>query len=59
VLGESSIIDTATAMIALAGFIALWRFKIPEPLLIGAAARSAALQALNEREWKVTKGARP
>ncbi|WP_224962196.1 chromate efflux transporter [Geomonas subterranea] len=38
ILGEGSIIDPATAIIGLASVLVLWRFKIPEPLLIAIAA---------------------
>jgi chromate transporter len=37
VLGQRAIIDIPTAAIALASLGALWRFKIPEPLLVVAA----------------------
>lgn len=38
ILAQGSIIDRATAIIGLTGMLLLWRFKVPEPLLIGAAA---------------------
>jgi chromate transporter len=37
VLGRRAIFDPPTALIALAAFGLLWRFKVPEPLLIAAA----------------------
>jgi hypothetical protein len=37
VLGQRAIIDIPTAAIALASLSVLWRFKIPEPLLVVAA----------------------
>lgn len=37
VLGRRAVFDPATALIALAAFGLLWRFKIPEPILIAAA----------------------
>ena len=37
VLGQRAIVDVATATIALASLGLLWRFKIPEPLLVVAA----------------------
>jgi chromate transporter len=37
VLGQRAIIDIPTAVIALASLSVLWRFKIPEPLLVVAA----------------------
>jgi chromate transporter len=37
VLGQRAIIDVPTAAIALASLGVLWRFKIPEPLLVVAA----------------------
>jgi hypothetical protein len=37
VLGQRAIVDTPTAAIALASLGVLWRFKIPEPLLVVAA----------------------
>jgi len=43
VLGEGSISDIPTAVIALSSLVALWRFKVPEPLLIGAAALAGVL----------------
>ena len=38
VLGQRAIYDLPTALIALASLAALWRFKVPEPLLVLAAA---------------------
>jgi chromate transporter len=38
ILGEGSIIDWPTAALGLVSFLLLWRFRVPEPLLIGAAA---------------------
>jgi len=38
ILGEGSITDPATAMIGVVSLLVLWRFKVPEPLLIGIAA---------------------
>jgi chromate transporter len=38
ILGQGSIIDIPTAIIGLASLVILWRFKIPEPALIAAAA---------------------
>jgi chromate transporter len=43
VLAEGSIIDLPTAFIAISCCIVLWRFKLPEPLLIGAAALAGVL----------------
>jgi chromate transporter len=37
VLGRRAIFDPPTALIALAAFGLLWRFKVPEPILIGGA----------------------
>jgi chromate transporter len=37
VLAERAIVDVPTALIALVGFALLWRFKLPEPLLVLAA----------------------
>jgi len=37
VLGRRAIFDVPTALLALAALGLLWRFKIPEPILIGAA----------------------
>jgi hypothetical protein len=37
VLGQRAIIDIPTAAIALASLGVLWRFKLPEPLLVVAA----------------------
>jgi len=34
ILGRRSIIDVPTALIALASFGLLWRFKVPEPLIV-------------------------
>jgi chromate transporter len=38
ILGEGSITDTATVIIGVVSLLVLWRFKVPEPLLIGIAA---------------------
>jgi chromate transporter len=38
VLGRRAVFDIPTGLIALAAFGILWRFKVPEPLLIAAAA---------------------
>ncbi|HEY6008083.1 MAG TPA: chromate efflux transporter [Geobacteraceae bacterium] len=38
ILAQGSIIDLPTATIATASLLILWRFRVPEPLLIGAAA---------------------
>ncbi len=38
ILAQGSVIDLPTAIIALASLAILWRFKVPEPLLIAAAA---------------------
>jgi chromate transporter len=38
ILGQGSIIDTPTAIIGLISLVILWRFKIPEPVLIALAA---------------------
>ena len=43
VLGEGSIINIPTALIALSSLVALWRFKLREPLLIGVAAPAGVL----------------
>src|SRR5215203_286378 len=37
VLGQRAIVDLPTAAIALASLVVLWRFKVPEPLLVVAA----------------------
>ena len=37
VLGQRAIVDIPTALVALVGLALLWRWHIPEPLLIGAA----------------------
>jgi len=37
VLAQRAIVDVPTALIASAGFVVLWRFKLPEPLLVLAA----------------------
>ena len=34
ILGRRSIIDVPTALIALVSFGLLWRFKVPEPLIV-------------------------
>lgn len=34
VLGQRSVVDTPTAMIALAALALIWRFKVPEPLIV-------------------------
>jgi len=38
VIGTQVIVDVATALIFVAALVVLWRTKIPEPLLVGAAA---------------------
>lgn len=38
ILGQGSIIDVPTAMIGIVSLLILWRFKVPEPILIGLAA---------------------
>jgi chromate transporter len=38
ILAQGSIIDVKTALIGLASLMILWRWKVPEPLLIGVAA---------------------
>ncbi len=38
VLGRRSVIDVPTAMIALTSLLLLWKWRVPEPLLIAAAA---------------------
>jgi chromate transporter len=43
VLGRRAIFDVPTALIALATFGILWRFKVPEPLLIAVAAGTGLL----------------
>jgi chromate transporter len=43
ILGQGAIIDTPTALIAGAALVILWRFKVPEPLLIAAAAGAGLL----------------
>jgi len=43
VLGRRAIFDPPTALIALAAFGLLWRFKVPEPLLIAAAGATGFL----------------
>jgi len=37
ILGRRSIIDGPTALIALVSFVLLWRYKVPEPLLVAGA----------------------
>src|SRR5215211_7562914 len=37
VLAQRAIVDVPTALIASVGFVLLWRFKVPEPLLVVAA----------------------
>lgn len=37
VLGRRAVFDAPTALMALAAFGLLWRFKIPEPILIAGA----------------------
>jgi chromate transporter len=37
VLGQRAIVDVPTAAIALASLGLLWRFKVPEPLVVVAA----------------------
>jgi chromate transporter len=43
ILAQGSIIDIPTAVIGAAGLLILWRFKVPEPLLIAAAAVAGVL----------------
>jgi chromate transporter len=43
ILAEGAIVDYATAIIAAVAFLILWRFKLPEPLLIAAAAVAGLL----------------
>jgi chromate transporter len=43
VLGRRAIFDPPTALIALAAFGLLWRFKVPEPILIAAAGAAGLL----------------
>lgn len=43
ILAQGSIIDRATAIIAIVSVLILWRFKVPEPLLIAAAAVAGVL----------------
>jgi chromate transporter len=43
ILGEGSIIDVPTAIIALLSLAILWRFKVPEPVLIAVAAIAGVL----------------
>jgi chromate transporter len=38
ILAQGSILDTTTATIGVVSLLILWRFKVPEPLLIGVAA---------------------
>ena len=37
VIGTQVIVDVTTLVIFLAAFLVLWRTKLPEPLLVGAA----------------------
>jgi chromate transporter len=37
ILGKRAIIDLPTALIAAIGFVLLWRFKLPEPVLVALA----------------------
>jgi chromate transporter len=43
ILAQGSIVDTATAIIGLVSLLILWRFKLPEPLLIAIAAVAGIL----------------
>ena len=43
VLGRRAVFDPPTALIALAAFGVLWRFKVPEPILIAAAGATGLL----------------
>ena len=43
VLGRRAVFDPPTALIALAAFGLLWRFKVPEPILIAAAGATGLL----------------
>ncbi len=43
VLGRRAVFDPSTALIALAAFGLLWRFKVPEPILIAAAGAAGLL----------------
>jgi chromate transporter len=38
ILAQGSIVDMPTTTLAVAGLLLLWRFRIPEPLLVGLAA---------------------
>ncbi|HEX9023892.1 MAG TPA: chromate efflux transporter [Geobacteraceae bacterium] len=38
ILGQGSIVDAPTALIGITSLLTLWRFKAPEPLIIGLAA---------------------
>ncbi|MGC1402394.1 MAG: hypothetical protein WA974_05640 [Thermodesulfobacteriota bacterium] len=42
-MAQGSIVDVPTALIGLTSLIILWLFKIPEPLLIAAAAVAVML----------------
>jgi len=51
VLGMRAIVDVPTALIALAALAILWRYKVPEPLVVAAAG------ALGLAIWVATHGA--
>jgi chromate transporter len=38
ILGQGSIIDVPTAVIGIVSLLILWRWKVPEPLLVAVAA---------------------
>ncbi len=52
VLAQRAIVDIPTGLIALAGFVVLWRVKVPEPLLVLAAG------AVGLALWPLVGGAR-
>jgi chromate transport protein ChrA len=43
VLGRRAIVDVPTALLALGAFALLWRFKVPEPVLIAGAGVAGVL----------------
>jgi len=51
VLGGRAIVDVPTALLALAALAILWRYKVPEPLVVAAAG------ALGLAIWVATHGA--
>ena len=50
VLASRAIYDLPTAAVALASLVVLWRFKVPEPILVAAAG------AIGLIVWPLVKG---